>query len=100
MKKKLIKKVARYIELSKEFEQKESDLFDVNPIIKTIYNGYIPTPYISTNGISFVSGNETIEKTRAEVIKEKAESEAARADRYDEYIELRKELLKICEALI
>ena len=92
--KKLISKVSRYIVLSKEFEQVEEELFEGRAVDAT-------SMCITTTGTSFsVSGNTqsnfqnvVIEaKTRAEVILEKAQSEANRSDRYDEYKKLQETL--------
>lgn len=97
--KKLISKVSRYIVLSKEFEQVEEELFEGRAVDAT-------SMCITTTGTSFsVSGNTqsnfqnvVIEaKTRAEVILEKAQSEANRSDRYDEYKKLQNIISKYCD---
>jgi hypothetical protein len=97
--KKLISKVNRYLVLSKEFEQDVDILFEDRAVDAT-------SMCITTTGTSFsVSGtgsfitnttnNITTEaKTRAEVILEKAQSEANRSDRYDEYKKLQETLSK------
>ena len=97
--KKLISKVNRYLVLSKEFEQDVDILFEDRAVDAT-------SMYITTTGTSLsVSGtgsfitnttsNITTEaKTRAEVILEKAQSEANRSDRYDEYKKLQETLSK------
>ena len=101
--KKLISKVSRYIVLSKEFEQDVNDLFEDRAVDTS-------SMCITTTGTSFsVSGgsvftntknNITTEaKTRAEVILEKAQSEADRSDRYDEYKKLQKNLSKYFETI-
>jgi hypothetical protein len=101
--KKLISKVSRYIVLSKEFEQDVNDLFEDRAVDTQ-------SMLITTTGTSFsVSGgsvftntanNITTEaKTRAEVILEKAQSEANRSDRYDEYKKLQKNLNKYFETI-
>ena len=101
--KKLISKVSRYIVLSKEFEQDVNDLFEDRAVDTS-------SMCITTTGTSFsVSGgsvftnttnNITTEaKTRAEVILEKAQSEADRSDRYDEYKKLQKNLRKYFETI-
>ena len=101
--KKLISKVSRYIVLSKEFEQDVNDLFEDRAVDAS-------SMCITTTGTSFsVSGgsvftnttnNITTEaKTRAEVILEKAQSEADRSDRYDEYKKLQKNLSKYFETI-
>lgn len=104
--KKLISKVSRYIVLSKEFEQVEEELFEDRAVDTS-------SMCITTTGTSFsVSGgsvftntesnfqNVVIEaKTRAEVILEKAQSEANRSDRYDEYKKLQKNLSKYFETI-
>ena len=101
--KKLISKVSRYIVLSKEFEQVEEELFEDRAVDTS-------SMCITTTGTSFsVSGgsvftnttnNITTEaKTRAEVILEKAQSEADRSDRYDEYKKLQKNLSKYFETI-
>ena len=91
-KSKLISKVKRYLMLSIEFEQDVEELFEDRAVDAS-------SMCITTTGTSFsVSGgsvftnttnNITTEaKTRAEVILEKAQSEANRSDRYDEYKKL------------
>ena len=102
--KKLISKVSRYIVLSKEFEQDVNDLFEdrvvdaQSMVITTTGTGF------SLDGSgSFIT--KTINnpaakaKTRAEVILEKAQSEADRSDRYDEYKKLQKNLSKYFETI-
>ena len=95
-KSKLISKVNRYLVLSKEFEQDVEELFEDRAVDAS-------SMCITTTGTSFsVSGgsvftnttnNITTEaKTRAEVILEKAQSEANRSDRYDEYKKLQETL--------
>jgi len=92
--KKLISKVNRYLVLSKEFEQDVEELFEDRAVDAS-------SMCITTTGTSFsVSGvftnttnNITTKaKTRAEVILEKAQSEANRSDRYDEYKKLQETL--------
>jgi hypothetical protein len=98
---KLISKVSRYLVLSKEFEQDVEELFEDRAVDAT-------SMCITTTGTSFsVSGNTesnfqnvVIEaKTRAEVILEKAQSEANSSDRYDEYKKLQKNLSKYFETI-
>ena len=87
---KLISKVSRYLVLSKEFEQVEEELFedravDASSMTLTTSSGNLS--YIGNTESNFQ--NVVIEaKTRAEVILEKAQSEANRSDRYDEYKKL------------
>ena len=96
--KKLISKVNRYLVLSKEFEQDVDILFEDRAVDAT-------SMCITTTGTSFsvsngsfitdTTNNITTEaKTRAEVILEKAQSEANRSDRYDEYKKLQETLSK------
>ena len=98
--KKLISKVSRYIVLSKEFEQDVDDLFedravDASSMTLTTSSGNLS--YIGNTESNFQ--NVVIEaKTRAEVILEKAQSEANRSDRYDEYKKLQKNLSKYFDA--
>jgi len=99
--KKLISKVNRYLVLSKEFEQDVEDLFedravDASSMTLTTSSGNLS--YIGNTESNFQ--NVVIEaKTRAEVILEKAQSEANRSDRYDEYKKLQKNLSKYFDAL-
>jgi hypothetical protein len=99
--KKLISKVSRYIVLSKEFEQDVEDLFedravDASSMTLTTSSGNLS--YIGNTESNFQ--NVVIEaKTRAEVILEKAQSEANRSDRYDEYKKLQKNLSKYFETI-
>ena len=96
--KKLISKVNRYLVLSKEFEQDVDILFEDRAVDAT--SMYITTTgtSLSVSGGSFITNttsNITTEaKTRAEVILEKAQSEANRSDRYDEYKKLQETLSK------
>jgi hypothetical protein len=98
---KLISKVSRYLVLSKEFEQDVDDLFedravDTSSMTLTTSSGNLS--YIGNTESNFQ--NVVIEaKTRAEVILEKAQSEANRSDRYDEYKKLQKNLSKYFDAL-
>ena len=98
--KKLISKVNRYLVLSKEFEQDVEDLFedravDASSMTLTTSSGNLS--YIGNTESNFQ--NVVIEaKTRAEVILEKAQSEANRSDRYDEYKKLQKNLSKYFDA--
>jgi hypothetical protein len=102
--KKLINKVSRYIVLSKEFEQDVNDLFedravDTQSMVITTTGTSL---HINGSGsfITNTTNNITIEaKTRAEVILEKAQSEADRSDRYDEYKKLQKNLSKYFETI-
>ena len=97
--KKLISKVSRYIVLSKEFEQDVEELFedrevDVSSMTLTTSSGNLS--YIGNTESNFQ--NVVIEaKTRAEVILEKAQSEANRSDRYDEYKKLQNIISKYCD---
>ena len=97
--KKLISKVNRYLVLSKEFEQDVEDLFedravDASSMTLTTSSGNLS--YIGNTESNFQ--NVVIEaKTRAEVILEKAQSEANRSDRYDEYKKLQNIISKYCD---
>ena len=96
---KLISKVSRYLVLSKEFEQDVDDLFedravDTSSMTLTTSSGNLS--YIGNTESNFQ--NVVIEaKTRAEVILEKAQSEANRSDRYDEYKKLQNIISKYCD---
>ena len=96
--KKLISKVSRYIVLSKEFEQVEEELFEDRAVDATSMCITTTGTSISVSNGSFITNstsNITTEaKTRAEVILEKAQSEANRSDRYDEYKKLQETLSK------
>ena len=91
--KKLISKVNRYLVLSKEFEQDVDELFEDRAVDAS-------SMCITTTGTSFSVGGtgsfttEAKTRTRAEVILEKAQSEANRSDRYDEYKKLQETLSK------
>ena len=102
--KKLINKVSRYIVLSKEFEQDVNDLFEDRAVDTQLMVITTTGTSLHINGSgSFIpntTNNITIEaKTRAEVILEKAQSEADRSDRYDEYKKLQKNLSKYFETI-
>ena len=96
--KKLISKVNRYLVLSKEFEQDVDILFEDRAVDATSMCITTTGTSLSVSGGSFITNttnNITTEaKTRAEVILEKAQSEANRSDRYDEYKKLQETLSK------
>ena len=95
----LISKMSRYLVLSKEFEQDVEELFedravDASSMTLTTSSGNLS--YIGNTESNFQ--NVVIEaKTRAEVILEKAQSEANRSDRYDEYKKLQNIISKYCD---
>jgi hypothetical protein len=97
-KKKFIKKVERYITLSKEFEMDKSKLFKESAVVSSDYSLHGTVTINSSCTSSSYSGSiggcqvsvET--KTRAEVILEKAKYEADRSDRHDEYLKLRQDI--------
>ena len=95
----LISKMSRYLVLSKEFEQNVEELFedravDASSMTLTTSSGNLS--YIGNTESNFQ--NVVIEaKTRAEVILEKAQSEANRSDRYDEYKKLQNIISKYCD---
>ena len=95
--KKFIKKVSRYLVLSKEFEQKGSDLFKERAVILSSSSSSTTI----SGGAGFVANNNAFNfklspSTRSEVILSKAKTEASRSDRYDEYKKLQIELEKQC----
>ena len=94
--KKLFSKVRRYLVLSKEFEQDADDLFEDRAVeASSMCITTTGTSFSVSNGsfITNTTSNITTEaKTRAEVILEKAQSEANRSDRYDEYKKLQETL--------
>ena len=96
--KKLISKVNKYLVLSKEFEQDVDILFEDRAVDATSMCITTTGTSISVSNGSFITNstsNITTEaKTRAEVILEKAQSEANRSDRYDEYKKLQETLSK------
>ena len=100
---KLISKVSRYLVLSKEFEQVEEELFEGRAVDATSMCITTTGTSISVSNGSFITNttsNITTEaKTRAEVILEKAQSEANRSDRYDEYKKLQTNLSKYFETI-
>ena len=102
--KKFIKKVSRYLVLSKEFEQDADDLFEDRAVEASsgLINGNgsvtISGSYSGCTGFpSYVDAQES--KTRAEVILEEAKREASRSDRYDEYKKLQSSLNDYFKAL-
>ena len=102
---KLISKVGRYLELSKEFEQCADDLFEDKPVAVgevTISTDMVTNSYISANTVIYNPTGTILNvesKTRAEVILDKAKSEADRSDRYDEYKKLQTELSRYFEVI-
>lgn len=115
--KKFIKKVERYLILSKEFEKKEEDLFEERAVVmNTSFSNLGNTGLGMNNIMANVNGSltgftfQTTAKTRSEVILEEANSEresalkdaekvrkeaqfkADKSDRYDEYLLLRDEI--------
>ena len=96
--KKFIKKVSRYLVLSKEFEKKESDLFKDRAL--SLSSSSSSTTI--SGGAGFVANNNAFTfksspETRSEVILSRAKTEASRSDRYDEYKKLQIELEKYLE---
>jgi hypothetical protein len=117
--KQFIKKVSRYLVLSKEFEKKESDLFEERAVVgrnsfsknenSNIAHGYAGL-YNHTTGNQGLDIGQLKSKTRSEIIlenanlkiesrlrddekiKREAQEKADKSDRYDEYLELRDEL--------
>lgn len=98
-KKSLAKKIKRYIELSTEFEKDAKDLFDVEPQNKIIW-GHSHCSGTVTLSTSPATCYAPQSKTRAEVIREEAEVEAKRAERYDEYLELRQSLSQYVSGIL
>ena len=96
---KLISKVSRYLVLSKEFEQDVEELFEDRAVDASSMTLTTSSGNLSYNGnIESNFQNVVIEaKTRAEVILEKAQSEANRSDRYDEYKKLQNIISKYCD---
>jgi hypothetical protein len=108
--KKFIKKVSRYLVLSKEFEQKESDLFEERSVEESLAcidnsGNLINVNYNNFNYGDFIYNHNAISGiikesyTRSEVILSKAKVEASRSDRYDEYKKLQVSLSEYFEAL-
>lgn len=102
--KKFIKKVSRYLVLSKEFEQKESDLFKDRAVgLDTVTNSsgdghsLDAIRFDYSVYINFITKSSP--STRSEVILSKAKAEASRSDRYDEYKKLQIELEKYLKSL-
>ena len=95
----LISKMSRYLVLSKEFEQDVEDLFEDRAVDASSMTLTTSSGNLSYNGnIESNFQNVVIEaKTRAEVILEKAQSEANRSDRYDEYKKLQNIISKYCD---
>ena len=92
-KSKLIGKVNRYLLLSKEFEQDVDILFEDRAVEASSMVLTSSSENLSYSSFSLKNG--VVEaKTRAEVILEKAQSEANRSDRYDEYKKLQETLSK------
>ncbi len=95
-KSKLISKVNRYLVLSKEFEQDVNYLFEDRAVdASSMCITTTGTSFSVSGGFTNTTNNITTEvKTRAEVILEKAQSEADRSNRYDEYKKLQETLSK------
>ena len=95
----LISKMSRYLVLSKEFEQNVEELFEDRAVDASSMTLTTSSGNLSYNGnIESNFQNVVIEaKTRAEVILEKAQSEANRSDRYDEYKKLQNIISKYCD---
>ena len=95
----LISKMSRYLVLSKEFEQDVEDLFEDRAVDASSMTLTTSSGNLSYNGNTESNfQNVVIEaKTRAEVILEKAQSEANRSDRYDEYKKLQNIISKYCD---
>lgn len=81
-------KILRFLELSQEFTIDSKQIFDND---STNY-GFVT--------ISTMSGStQQVPKTRLEYLTEKLQGEISRAKRFEEYLELRKDLLKYYQAL-
>ena len=94
-KSKLISKVNMYLVLSKEFEQDVNYLFEDRAVdASSMCITTTGTSYTTISNFSTDSNITTEAKTRAEVILEKAQSEANRSDKYDEYKKLQETLSK------
>ena len=94
--KKFIKKVNRYLVLSKEFEKEESDLFEDRAVHATSLNGTLTITGSCSSGDFHTNNHIHLceVKTRAEVILDKARLESERSNRYDEYLKLRETISK------
>jgi hypothetical protein len=89
-------KVERYIELSIKFQKSVFDLFGESNDVS-----YINGNTISFNNSTgaFYIGTPITDKSRADKIREKAETEAKLAEEYDEYINLQRDLRQYYAAL-
>lgn len=99
---KLNTKVERYIELSIKFQKSAEDLFGKESQSNYIIHGET-TIYNSCNSATgYTSNNQNSTppvKSRAEKIREKAETEAKLAEEYEEYIQLQRDLKQYYNAL-
>jgi hypothetical protein len=95
---KIDNKVERYIILSKQFEKSSYDLFGAdtnsNYLISTCTSVILPTGSAQIGTIPLPT-----EKSRAEKILEKAQTDAKFAEDYEEYKTLQKELGEYFKAL-
>ena len=85
-------KVLRFLELSKEFTIDSEEIFEYQPQNNFSIGGH---GYITINNQS----EQLNSKTRLELLKEKSEKEVSKAERFEEYLELQKDLLEYYQAL-
>lgn len=87
-------KIKRFITLSKEFTIEVGEIFEYQPQYGTLtFNSS------GTLSTSCCTSNQVASKTRLEVLKENAEKEVSRAERFEEYLKLQADLSEYYNAL-
>ncbi len=87
-------KIKRFVELSKEFTIEIEEIFEYQPQNITMnYSNF------GTLSVNCCTQNQVVSKTRLEVLKENAEKEISRAERFEEYLKLQADLSDYYNAL-
>lgn len=87
-------KIKRFVELSKEFTINVEEIFEYQSQYATV--NYSISGTLSTN---CCTSNQAVTKTRLEILKENANKEVKRAERFEEYLKLQADLLEYYNAL-
>ena len=87
-------KVKRFVELSKEFTINAEEIFEYQP-----QNVNISYSTFGTFSTTTCTSSQVVSKTRLEVLKENAEKEISKAERFEEYLKLQADLLEYYKEL-
>jgi hypothetical protein len=97
MEKELIKKMTRFVELSRKFSKGIDDVIDEDWYDKDVYNHHLvssgsATTWVTPADLSTLNKEEEEEPTRGERIFKLAYKRAKISDEYDEYLDLQSSL--------